>query len=148
MANDQHSGEKTVRIRRGKVDSLTLYEITDYELETLAIGSPSSLHLNFAIFFLSLATSFLVALLTTTIPSVKMFSVFVVITAIGIAAGLVLLALWYFSHKSTKSIIRQIRDRIPADQTESMETEGTKLSHLPELAGERVTSGESPPPAG
>jgi hypothetical protein len=127
MVNDQHSGEKAVRIRRGKVDSLTLYEITDYELETLAIGSPSSLHLNFAIFFLSLATSFLVALLTTTIESVKAFSVFVVITVIGFSAGAVLLTMWHFSHRSTKSIIRQIRDRIPADQVETVETEGTEL---------------------
>ena len=116
MPQDQHSGEKTVRVKRGKVDSLTLYEITDYELETLAIGSPSSLHLNFAIFFLSLATSFLVSLTTTTINDTKTFAVFVVITSIGFAAGAVLLAMWHFSHKSTKSIIRTIRERIPAEQ--------------------------------
>lgn len=124
MSNDQHSGEKTVRVKRGKVDSLTLYEITDYELETLAIGSPSSLHLNFAIFFLSLATSFLIALLSTSITSTKTFSVFVIVTVIGFAAGLVLLGMWHFSHKSTRTIIRQIRERIPADQIETADEDG------------------------
>lgn len=132
MSNDQHSGEKTVRVRRGKVDSLTLYEITDYELETLAIGSPSSLHLNFAIFFLSLATSFLIALLTTTITSTKSFAVFVVITVVGFAAGFVLLGLWHFSHRSTKSIIRQIRDRMPSEQVDSASEDGTEQTDEPE----------------
>ncbi|ETW92444.1 MAG: hypothetical protein ETSY1_43610 [Candidatus Entotheonella factor] len=101
-----------VKILRGRVDSMSLYEITEYELNLLEQGSPASLHLNFSIFLLSIATSFLITLLSTPIASYRVFTVFVVITAVGFSVGGFLLLLWYKTHRSVKNIIEKIKRRI------------------------------------
>ena len=109
--------EKQPKIRRGRVDSLSLYEITDYELDVLTTGSPSSIFLNFAIFLISVASSFLVALLSTTIAN-RVFTVFVVVTVLGFIIGIVLIGLWARNRKSMSEIIRRIKARIPPDHAE------------------------------
>lgn len=48
------TGEKPLRIVRGRVDEVRVYEVTDAELERLEKGSPESLNFNAGIFFLAL----------------------------------------------------------------------------------------------
>lgn len=102
-----------LRIVRGPVDSLSLYEITDYELELLEQGSPSSTYFNFAIFFISIGVSFLTTLLTVEIASIYIFSVFTILTVIGICAALVLFQLWRSTKSRTKDLCKKIRARVP-----------------------------------
>lgn len=99
-------------IRRARLGTLTIYEISEAELETIERGSPESLFLNFSIFLLSVAISFSVSLATTTITSNRTFQVFVIITVIGYLSGLILLAMWWRSYKSTRSITDTIRKRL------------------------------------
>jgi hypothetical protein len=80
-------------VRRARYGQLTIYEISEDELELLERGSPDSLLLNFSIFALSVCVSFLIALLTTTIPSDRTFIVFVVVTAVAALGGVVLFCL-------------------------------------------------------
>lgn len=123
MNSPEHSGEKSVRIRRGKVDSLSLYEITDHELERLEQGSPSGLLFNCAVALLSVSSSFLVALLTTEIPSFRTFTIFVVITTIGLIGGAVLLLVWYKTRQTLTEMINRIKQRIPPDDVEAVAPE-------------------------
>jgi hypothetical protein len=116
MSTEDHNGEKSVPVKRGRVDSLSLYEITEDELDQLAIGSPSSLHLNFAVFFLSIAFSFLITLLSTKIESDRTFTVFVVILVVTTVAGSREMLLWWRAHKTTPDIIKRIRDRLPSEE--------------------------------
>jgi len=51
-----------IRIRRGAIQQITIYDVAEDELEILAHGTPDSVHLNFAIFLLSIATAFLISL--------------------------------------------------------------------------------------
>lgn len=82
-------------IRRARVEQLILYEVTENELELLARGiAADSVYLNFAIALLSAAVSFVIALTTTTIESIRTFTVFVVLTSVGSIGGLLLLVLW------------------------------------------------------
>ena len=104
-----------IKINRGRVQSVSVYEVTERELSILEIGPQSSIFLNFAIFLLSVSISFLIALLTTTIGSDRTFAVFVVITAVGLVAGVVLLAVWYRSHRSVSDTIVNIKSRIPGE---------------------------------
>src|ERR1700761_5382364 len=90
----EQSGEKQPRILRGRVDSFALYEITDEELSVLEAGSPSSLQLNFSIFCISMGTSFLLALLTSTVSD-RVFTVFVILTVAGFLLGSLLFILWF-----------------------------------------------------
>ena len=102
-------------IRRGRFDKLTIYEISDTELELLERGSPDSTFLNFAIFLLSSAISFTVALFTTTITSERTFIIFVVITIIGYLGAFLLFLLWRKSHKSVSKTVETIKKRLPPE---------------------------------
>lgn len=107
--------EHQIKINRGRVQSVSVYEITERELSILEIGPQSSIYLNFAIFLLSVSISFLIALLTTTIASDRTFVVFLVITSVGLVAGIILLTIWYRSHRSISDIIVRIKSRISSE---------------------------------
>ena len=126
MAQTEGVGEKQPKIRRGRVDSLDLYEITNYELDILATGSPSSLFLNFAIFLLSTATSFLVALLSTDISSNRIFCIFTIVVVIGYISGVILLLLWLRNRKSISKIIKKIKERIPSEELTSPDEQNNR----------------------
>jgi len=108
-------GEFLPEIRRGRFERLTIYEVSEAELEIIEKGSPSSLYLNFSIFLLSVAIAFLIALLTTNISSAKVFSVFVTITVIGFVFGLLLLILWLKTRKSVSATVCSIKRRLPPE---------------------------------
>jgi hypothetical protein len=103
-----------VEVRRAAFARLTIYEVEERELEDLAQGSPDSLYLNFAIFLLSAATSFLIALLTTVVSN-NVFIVFVVITSVGFIIGAFLLILWLTKRKSVSHLVRKIKNRLPPE---------------------------------
>ncbi len=102
-------------IHRARLDKLSIFEVSESELETLERGSPDSLFLNLAIFVLSVAISFSITVATTTIASTRTFIVFVVVTIVGYIAGITFGLLWWRSHKSVKSVIKQIRSRLPSE---------------------------------
>lgn len=102
-------------IRRAPIAQLTIYEISEAELEILARGSANSVYLNFAIFLLSVSASFLIALLTTTITSHKTFTIFVVIAVVGAIGGILLLILWSKTRKSISDLVQTIKRRLPPE---------------------------------
>src|SRR6266540_331250 len=93
--SDIHLTDVQPEIRRGRVSSLEIYEITKDELATLEQGTPCGLFLNLAIFFWSAAASFFTSVIAGNIESTKVFTVFVVVVVVGIAAGIVLTLLWW-----------------------------------------------------
>lgn len=103
-----------VEVRWAAYGKLTLYPVDESELELLAQGSPDSLYLNFAIFLLSTAISFLTILLTVVVSG-KIFTVFVVITALGFIVGLFLLILWFRKRRSVSDVIDKIKKRLPPE---------------------------------
>ena len=93
---------------------MTIYEVAEDELETLAHGSPDSVYLNFAIFLLSIATSFLISLLTTEVSN-RTFTVFVILVVIGYILGAFFSILWYKNRKSISALVQKIKERLPAE---------------------------------
>lgn len=106
----KETGEN-IPVKRGRVSSITLYDVTDYELDQLEKGSPESLYLNFSISLLTTGSSFLLALLTTTITSNRTFDIFVIITIISFISGTVLFILWFRGRKSVKRLVEKIKNR-------------------------------------
>lgn len=115
--------EKALRVRRGRVESVDLYEIKDSELDLLEKGSPADLQFNFAIFLVSTAFTSFASLLTSNFPNETIKTVFIVITVVGFIIGAYLLVAWYRSHTSLKSICKQIRGRIPPEVAVATEYE-------------------------
>jgi hypothetical protein len=117
-------------VRRARYQQLTIYEISDSELDTLEKGSPDSLFLNFAIFLLSVAISLAVAMVTTEAKSQLTFIIFLVLTIIGFLGGAFLLILWARDRSSVSKCAKTIRDRLPpAEGIQEM----TKIS--PDIQG-------------
>ncbi|MBN2424519.1 MAG: hypothetical protein JXB44_05810 [Calditrichaceae bacterium] len=114
MSQNQNEGFIQPRIIRGQVDSLSLFEITDYELEILEQGTPNSLYLNFAVFFISMAVSFLTSLMTIEISDIRIFIIFTLLTIVGFSIGVILLILWYRGRTKISNVIDKIKARVPS----------------------------------
>jgi len=114
MAKSTNS-DKALRVRRGRVDSVSLYEVKENELELLENGEPTSLQLNFAIFLLSLSFSGILTLCTATFSIPILQTTFLFVTIIGVILGAYLLLMWWKGRKSIKTIIQVIKNRIPPE---------------------------------
>lgn len=114
----------SVRVRKGVVESVDLYEVKDSELDILEKGSPADIQFNFAIFLISIAISFLTTLLTTDIVNSTTKTVFIILTVLGFIGAAYLFISWWFNHTSLKRVCKKIRDRIPseAEKPVSLET--------------------------
>src|SRR6266566_1617996 len=107
--------ETHLRIRRGLVESVDLYEIKDTELEQLERGSPADLQLNFAIFLLSVAFAAFCALATATFPNSRIETAFQVVLVVGVVLGVYFLIVWWRNRKSMLRVCRRVRERMPPD---------------------------------
>src|SRR5437879_1466481 len=87
--------DQDVKVRRGRVESVDLYEVKDSELDQLEKGSPADLQLNFAIFLLSMAFSGICTLLTATFQSDTIRNTFLFVTIVGVAFGGYLMISWW-----------------------------------------------------
>jgi hypothetical protein len=112
-------------VRRARIERLDIYEISETELQILERGSPESILLNFAIFLISIAASFLIALLITEIQSSRTFTVFVIVTVVGFIIGTILLAFWAWYRRSTTTMFEQIRRRMPPEGVPTAEIDAT-----------------------
>ena len=126
----QHESEydsETIKVKHGKVDSLSIYHVTDDELSLIEQGSPNSLFLNFAIFLLSVGTSFLITLLTVDIdPTTATFVIFVLVAIVSYCVGFFLSIFWFKSRKSLSKVFKKIKNRLPPDPLPDSESSPTE----------------------
>ncbi|HUU44526.1 MAG TPA: hypothetical protein VM118_02235 [Acidobacteriota bacterium] len=90
-----------------------MYPLDERDLDDLARGSPAPLKLNLAIAFLTVFVSATTTLLTVTIASVRIFTIFVVIAVCTFLAGVILVSLWAQSRRSSKNLLSEIKGRMP-----------------------------------
>jgi hypothetical protein len=95
--------------------TLTVYHITEQELDQLEKGTPESTYFGFAIFLISTGVSFLISLLTTGIKSVWLFNTFLMVTLFGVVGGTLLMIVWVRFQRSTTRIAKVIRGRKPPE---------------------------------
>jgi len=122
MAKETKS-DKSLRVRRGRVDSVNLYEVKENELEILENGEPTSIQLNFAVFLLSLAFSGILTLCTATFTKPIIENTFLFVSIIGIVGGIFLILMWWNGRKSIKTVIQIIKDRIQPELIDEGEEE-------------------------
>lgn len=102
-------------IRRARLDNLTIYEISEAELNTLEKGSPDSIYLSISIALLSAALAFLGSALITKIESNVVMFLFIAFIVVGFVVGGVLLLLWFKSRSSVSDCVESIRRRLPPE---------------------------------
>ena len=116
MANNHLSlDDSKLRVRRGRVESVDLYEIKDTELDELEKGTPAELQLNFAVFLISTAFAAISSLATANFSNKIIETIFIVISVVGVFVGLYLLIAWWRTRSSVKELCLRIRERIPPD---------------------------------
>ncbi len=121
--NRQLDDSTPLRVRRGRVESVDLYEIKDNELDTLEKGTPADLQLNFAIFLLSLAFSAIASLGTATFPNKAIETTFIIVSVVGILLGAYLIITWWRARSEVNELCQKIRQRIPPDAQPTDEEE-------------------------
>ncbi|MBI0395441.1 hypothetical protein [Acinetobacter bereziniae] len=130
------SQEKTESypVKRGKFDSLTIYDVTSQELQIIEQGS-NSLVLNFAIFLLSVSTSFFISIFTVEwFPNndynknLISFIVFLIIAILTLLIGVICLFVWKKSQDSFTQTIKVIKCRLKEEVTETIDNESTDVT--------------------
>ncbi len=124
----QDSDDKPHRVRRGRVESVDLYEIKDSELDLFRKGSPADLQLNFAVFLLSIAFTAVAALYTATFSNANVHTTFIVIAVIGILFGVYLLIAWAMNRTSLTITCDRIRERIKEPDLVITSTSRTEIT--------------------
>ena len=117
--------EKQPEIRRGRVDSVNLYEVKEEELEVLEKGSHGSVQLNFAIFLLSTAFTSIAALLTSEFKGQTTKTIFIVCAIVGIVLGVYFVIVSMRSRKTIGDMVSKIKDRITHEPISAQD--GTEL---------------------
>jgi hypothetical protein len=127
--NPRKTGMQPV-IRVAPPGELNVYPVYEHQLDQLAQGSPASLLLNFALFFLGVAATAAGTLWSAPPDRDRTYYTFVIILLITLIAGVVMLVIWWFLHTSTRTLIANIKSQMPPNPA------------IREDAGE-VTSGEA-----
>lgn len=118
----------SIPIRRGQIDSVVTYEITEYEFEVLQRGNPNSIMLNLAIFLLSIAATLIVTLLTVKIEDSRLFFSFFVVTVVCLIIGGILLILWFNSNRIVSTIVSKIESRLDNSAYRELKNDGKRIS--------------------
>lgn len=126
--------EQPFVVRRGRVNSVDLFEVKENELDILEKGSPADLYLNFSIFLLSAAVTTTATLFSATFAKPVVQTVFIVVTVIGALLGIFLLVLWHKTRTSVRAVIKGIRCRIPPDAIPPAASEALAPSSAPSVA--------------
>lgn len=105
---------KPLVVRRGRVDSVDLFEIKESELEMFEKGSPADSYLNISIFLISMAFTSICTLETATFQNETIKNIFLFGTIVGVIVGAILLILFFVARTPVKVVCKRIRGRLPA----------------------------------
>jgi succinate-acetate transporter protein len=112
MENTPQPEHTKTTIRKFGVGFINLYEITESDLEIIERGSNNLIYLNLCIFLVSVACSFLIAILTCDFNKTPItFVIFTIVTVLFFVLGLVLFILWYGTKNDIKEILKKIKGR-------------------------------------
>jgi len=128
MVEEQTEGSIQVKLIRGAIDSLSLYEITDYELGILENGVANSRPLEFSVIIL--LASLILAGFFSILKFGLVFIALIVITIIGIGSSVLSLIFWKRNCSRAKLLCAKIRNRIPAESMRKSNGR-TQVPHIP-----------------
>ena len=100
-------------VRVAPLGLLNAYPVYEYELDLLAAGSPGSQLLGVAYALLGFAGALLITIFTTHIPENRTCDVFVIGAAVSSLGGVLCLFLGLKGYQSNKSLVAEIKSRMP-----------------------------------
>jgi hypothetical protein len=121
---------ETIQVRRGRVDSIDLYEVTEDELQELERGGEANNYLNFALALFSVAISFSIALATTNTTD-RQFYVFLIVIIGTALTALIFGVIWLNNRKIVKELAARIRARMRQDEGVDTEEDADAVDKEP-----------------
>lgn len=108
------ASDENIRVRRGKVDAVVLYEVREDELESLERGGISTIQISLSSSLITLAVAFTIALLTSDFkPELGIVKYLFGIAAFsGFVLGVYFGVVAYLTKSSVKKIGETIRERL------------------------------------
>lgn len=106
-----NTGYKPPKIERASIGSITIYEVTDLELDVLKKGDDGGIKLNVSFFCLSACMSLIVSMLTCTFDTDFKLGCFLTTTVFLGIIGIVCLISYCFSKKYTDDTYKTIKKR-------------------------------------
>jgi len=97
---------------------LTIYPITEHELNALKNGSPESIYLTFGIACLTTALTAFLSVITLSTNNPSVINIYWIIIIIGFLAGCVLMALWHHYKGQNLAILENVRNRKSPEGTQ------------------------------
>lgn len=110
--NNLKSTTDNIQVTTGKPLEIYVCQITESELDLLEYDSPNSLFLNISISLLSIAISLFIAVVTTEVENLKIFTIFMIMIVVCAVAGIILFIFWWRNRKKSTDIIAKIRARM------------------------------------
>lgn len=108
-----NTGYKSPKIEKGAIGSITIYEVTDMELDILKEGDDGGIKLNVFFFCLSACMSFIISILTCTFDTDFKYGCFLTSTFFLGFIGILYLISYFRSNKKTDNIYKSIKARKP-----------------------------------
>jgi len=100
-------------VRYAPLIELLVYEVSEAELEQLASGPQGQIQLSFALALLPAALTVFVTLQTVEIHDWRIYSGYWIAFWLLLVQGVLSLARWWTTGNSTKSLVNDIRSRMP-----------------------------------
>jgi hypothetical protein len=104
---------KDFHVKRGKVDSISIYEVSESEITILETGSPNSIYLNFFTFLFATFLSFMTTLVTVSFnEKVLLQTIFIIIAVVSGFLSIMTFILWIRGKNQLSEVIKRIKNRI------------------------------------
>src|SRR5262245_27838105 len=100
-------------VRLAPPGELKAYVGYEHELDALAQGLPSSLMLNFSLFFLGVAATSFGTLFSIPTEKDRAYYTFLILFLITIIAGVVLLGLWCTTRTPVRRLLTETKSQMP-----------------------------------
>ncbi len=108
---NQNQSENPIQIERARIGSISVYDVTEDELEIIEQGPIGSVYLNICVASFSIGLTFILTLTTATFSDLRWFTVCVVIAVLTIMSGIITLIIWLQNRKNYGKVFKRIKGR-------------------------------------
>ncbi|MDO8281716.1 MAG: hypothetical protein Q7U10_03675 [Thermodesulfovibrionia bacterium] len=121
-----NQNESSIPVKKGRVDSISIFEVTESELETLESATPTGILFDIGVSCLSVAIAFTISLATTEIENDRAFYSFLIVVVVGYLAFIAFTIIWLVTRQSVKKLTKKIRERMSPPKNTQQEEDSTE----------------------
>lgn len=135
------SGDDQIRVERGGLGSIKVYEITADELDALEKGEPNAVLKDWGLMLTPIGAAYIPVLIFFEKPEENLvkFVLFAIATAVSLLAGVICFSIWWKGRRGKQTVIEKIKGRMKPTSAllpPLVTREAAKATDLTETEGE------------